>query len=319
MKCFVASAVGYDDVDEIYDNSILPILTKLNIKPQRVDRVEHNEDVDDKIFQLIDSSDFLIADLTYARPSVYYEAGYAFGSGKPVIYITRCDHFNTKEDDLVGNLRVHFDLQMKNIIPWSKPNISFNNRFRKRINLIIKPALRKKQISKEKIEKEKEFNALSLNSQLYALMAKGKNLLYFRGFKKVRFPERRLKYREPRYFHLERFRDEIYQEIRLVNCNSVTKTTFSPFLHCLWPHITKEDKEKVTEYITLFLISAIRSVRKSTLRTNLSSYSPISDFIYYKKSSDRHEKTYIAVIGGVKSVDYYTDNLKRIYKQVGFG
>ena len=213
MKCFVASALGYEDVDEIYDNSILPILKELKIKPQRVDRVIHNEDIDDKIFQLIDSSDFLIADLTYARPSVYYEAGYAFGSGKPVIYITRRDHFHAKEDDLLGNLRVHFDLQMKNIIPWSKPSISFNTRLRKRINHIIKPVLRKQQISKEKTEKEKEFNALSFNSQLSALMAKGKNLLYARGFKKGRFSERRPTDREPYHFHLERFRDKTYQQI----------------------------------------------------------------------------------------------------------
>ncbi|MEO7841617.1 MAG: hypothetical protein ABIU06_19930 [Anaerolineales bacterium] len=93
MKCFIASAFGHDDVDAIYDRCIIPILRKLSVTPLRVDRVEHNEDIDNKIFELLDSADFAIADLTYARPSVYYEAGYAAGKLKPVIYIAKRDHF----------------------------------------------------------------------------------------------------------------------------------------------------------------------------------------------------------------------------------
>ena len=89
MNCFVASAFHHHDVDTIYDLAIRPVLKELKIRPLRVDRVEHNDDIDDRIFRLIGQSQLCIADLTHARPSVYYEAGYAFGGGKPVIYIAR--------------------------------------------------------------------------------------------------------------------------------------------------------------------------------------------------------------------------------------
>jgi nucleoside 2-deoxyribosyltransferase len=113
MVCFVASAFDQKDVDAIYDEAIRPALRELKIRCTRVDRVEHNDDIDDKIFALMNAADFCIADLTYARPSVYYEAGYMFGCRKPVIYISRNDHFHTRASDPHGNLRLHFDLQNK--------------------------------------------------------------------------------------------------------------------------------------------------------------------------------------------------------------
>jgi len=45
----VACAFGKGDVDEIYQNAILPVLKSMKIKPCRVDLIEHNDDIDDKI------------------------------------------------------------------------------------------------------------------------------------------------------------------------------------------------------------------------------------------------------------------------------
>jgi nucleoside 2-deoxyribosyltransferase len=115
----VACAFGKDDVDEIYKNAVLPVLKSMKIKLYRVDLIEHNDDIDDKIIELILKCDICIADLTYSRPSVYYEAGYFKGLGKSVIFIVRKDHFSPKTEDVYGNFKIHFDLQMKNIIPWS--------------------------------------------------------------------------------------------------------------------------------------------------------------------------------------------------------
>ena len=190
MNCFVASALGYEDVDAIYERGIRPVLKKLKVKPLRVDRVEHNEDIDDKIFELIDQSDLCIADLTYARPSVYYEAGYAFGQGKPVIYIARSDHFIPRVDDKAGNLRVHFDLQMKNIIKWKRPDDGFKNRLFNRLEYILKPLLRQKQIFREKSKVEAKFKALSQNRQLSGLIVKAKSLLRMRGYSKRVYPKK---------------------------------------------------------------------------------------------------------------------------------
>jgi len=70
MKCFIASAFGHEDVDVIYDSCVISTLRKLSVTPLRVDRIEHNEEIDNKIFELLGFSDFVIADLTYARPRV---------------------------------------------------------------------------------------------------------------------------------------------------------------------------------------------------------------------------------------------------------
>ena len=92
------------------------------------------------------------------------------------------------------------------------------------------------------------------------------------------------------------------------------------------PHLTKKEKKekKVEESIILILISSIQKVRKSTLSTALSSYSPISDFLYFEIESQESiydipkKSYYIAVIGAVKSVDDYSDRLKEICNKVGF-
>jgi hypothetical protein len=139
-KCLVASALGHDDVDALYDEVIKPLLKDLDVVALRVDRVEHNDDIDDRIFALLNSASFCIADLTYARPSVYYEAGYAAGQGKPVIYVVRADHFRRRShvEDPYGNLRVHFDLQMKNIIDWDDSSARFRERLARRVRFVLR-------------------------------------------------------------------------------------------------------------------------------------------------------------------------------------
>jgi len=159
----MACAFGKEDVDEIYENAILPVLKSMEIKTYRVDQIEHNDDIDDKIIELILKCDICIADLTYARPSVYYEAGYFKGLGKPVIFIARKDHFSPKAEDVYGNFKVHFDLQMKNIIPWSstKRVDTFKGKLLSRLKLVLKPLLQR--IEKDyKQEKDRlDFSRLS--------------------------------------------------------------------------------------------------------------------------------------------------------------
>ncbi len=58
----------------------------------------------------------IIADLTYARPSVYFEVGYAHGLGIPLLLTCRKDHFHGKVD----HARVHFDLEQFKISYWSR-------------------------------------------------------------------------------------------------------------------------------------------------------------------------------------------------------
>lgn len=167
LKCFIASAFGKKDVDKIFAEAIKPVLNKRKIVLSRVDRVEHNDDIDDKIIQLIDQCDFSIADLTYARPSVYYEAGRVHGLNKPVIFTARSDHFQPNKGDEFGNFRIHFDLQMKNIIQWKETTDYFCKRLNARISLVTKPILKQLELEDEHKQEEEAFTRLS-NSQKYS-------------------------------------------------------------------------------------------------------------------------------------------------------
>jgi hypothetical protein len=161
LKCFIATAIGQEDVDDLFLRRIKVVLTENNILPMRVDRIEHNDDIDDKIIELIESCDFCIADLTYARPSVYYEAGRVHGLGKPVIFTVRHDHFKPKHDDEYGNFKIHFDLQMKNIIPWKKKGADvFKKNLKSRVKHIVIPIIRKIRQDILRKQDEEEFNHL---------------------------------------------------------------------------------------------------------------------------------------------------------------
>jgi nucleoside 2-deoxyribosyltransferase len=76
LRCFAAMAFGQKDTDAIF-KILRRTLAPLGINAQRVDRIEHNDNIDTRIISEIEAADLVIADLTYARPSVYFEAGYA--------------------------------------------------------------------------------------------------------------------------------------------------------------------------------------------------------------------------------------------------
>lgn len=165
LRCFIAMAFGREDTDKVYDDLIAPTLRNKGVTPVRIDRIEHIDDIDDRIISEIEACDFAVADLTYARPSVYFEAGFAQRK-VPVIYTSRKDHLSPRADDQFGNFRVHFDLQMKNIIPWSSPSDrNFAERLAKRITRAIAPLLKAKESAQRERKEAEEFAALSLEEK----------------------------------------------------------------------------------------------------------------------------------------------------------
>ena len=68
--------------------------------------------IDDQLRVQIQSSDFLIADLTHDNPGAYWEAGYAEGLGKPVIYTCEQEKFKSHPS--------HFDTNHHLTVLWDK-------------------------------------------------------------------------------------------------------------------------------------------------------------------------------------------------------
>jgi len=170
LRCFIAMAAGKDDTDRLYKGQIKSTLRRHQVTPVLVEQQEHNDDIDDRIISELKTCDFAIADLTYARPSVYFEAGFAQRK-VPVVYTCRSDHFKHRSDDVPEHYRIHFDLQMKNIIRWSSPSDKiFAKRLSKRLALVVRPliAFRKKQ------DREREdadaFNALPMKERIKSVL-----------------------------------------------------------------------------------------------------------------------------------------------------
>ena len=120
-----------------FHEKLLPLWTKgiykaisdAGYRPERIDRVEHNNKIDDQIIAMIRQSKFVIADFTGGRGGVYFEAGFALGLGIPVIWTVREKRLN----------RVHFDNRQYNFVTWTDDVEDFRLRLQNRIEATIGP------------------------------------------------------------------------------------------------------------------------------------------------------------------------------------
>jgi len=110
-KCFVAMSFA-QDLKPVWLEGIKPAV-KIDCKmdPVRMDFVEHNDKICDKMIADIRTCQFLVADVTRQRANVYFEGGFAMGLGRPVIWT--CSEDDRKE--------VHFDTRQYNHIFWKDP------------------------------------------------------------------------------------------------------------------------------------------------------------------------------------------------------
>ena len=73
---------------DVHD-SLKAACQEMGLTAKRVDDVQTNNRITDTIRNLIDASEFVIADLSDSRPNVFFEAGYAEGIGKTPIYVAK--------------------------------------------------------------------------------------------------------------------------------------------------------------------------------------------------------------------------------------
>jgi hypothetical protein len=170
LRCFIAMASGKNDTNRLYKDQIKPALKRHHVTPDFIEQQEHNDDIDDRIISRLKTCDFAIADLTYARPSVYFEAGFAQRE-VPVVYTCRTDHFEPRPKGVPDDYRIHFDLQMKNTIRWSSSSDKvFAQRLGSRISRIIRPLLtarREKQRERQQVD---TFSALPIKERIDLLL-----------------------------------------------------------------------------------------------------------------------------------------------------
>lgn len=110
-RCFVASWLD-DQMDEPYRTGIDPAVRACGYTPVWMKDIPENKGITDRILSEIRRAEFLVADFTGQRQSVYFEAGFARGLGREVIWCCR-------EDDLS---HVHFDTRHLGHVAWKDPD-----------------------------------------------------------------------------------------------------------------------------------------------------------------------------------------------------
>lgn len=307
IKCFIASAFGYEDVDKMYDGSVIPVLNEfkyskeISIKPLRVDRINHNEKIDVKIIELIKECDFGIVDLTYARPSVYYEAGFIEGLNKSVIYLAKSDHFRPKLNDTCGNERIHFDLVTKNIISWTTPNISFNQKLNSRINLIIKPIVQSNHISLKEDESKNEFLTMSLSERTHTIQNRVQQ--YFLNLKYIKFTLSR-----------SNITEEIYMKKGLIVTVTINDTITQSSISFHKMGFSKNAKKDSSGFNILIFFS-IKSVPTSRIEKALWNFKQRLD-LYKVFENDNDKIIFLDSIDSILKLEKTLNNLSAILQNV---
>lgn len=102
-SAFVAFLIDKDDVmKRVYEKAIKPALEDCGYKANASLVNEHNEGIVDTLLSDIRKSGLVVADVTGASHNVYYEAGFAYGLGIPVIYTCKKDQWDeSKQFDTI--------------------------------------------------------------------------------------------------------------------------------------------------------------------------------------------------------------------------
>lgn len=118
---FMAMKFGDPELDRIYAEHFKPAVSETGFDLRRNDEEQQAGLIDDLMRVQIRQSRFLIADLTadptHPNQGAYWEAGYAEGLSKPVIYTCRK---NVSNDKGVGT---HFDTNHHLTVVWEAENM----------------------------------------------------------------------------------------------------------------------------------------------------------------------------------------------------
>lgn len=109
-KAFMAMPFGNDRLDRVFNECMKPGAEAAGFDLVRLDEQPRAGSIDDRLRVEIRGSRFLVAELTHGNHGAYWEAGFAEGLGKPVIY--------TCEEQYFHEPGTHFDTNHHETVIW---------------------------------------------------------------------------------------------------------------------------------------------------------------------------------------------------------
>jgi hypothetical protein len=112
-KAFMATHFGDPELNDVIERCFRPAVLQAGFTLFRLDDEPKAGSIDDRLRVEIQTSRFMIAGLTHANNGAYWEAGYAEGLQKPVMYTCRSDVFD----------KIHFDTSHLLTVKWSRDDL----------------------------------------------------------------------------------------------------------------------------------------------------------------------------------------------------
>ena len=115
-KAFMAMKFGTPQLDRFFQDHFKPAVRQTGFELMRLDEEPRAGLIDDRLRLEIRTSRFMIADLTHQNNGAYWEAGFAEGLGRPVIYTCRKNVFEDPKT------KPHFDTNHYLTVVWDPEN-----------------------------------------------------------------------------------------------------------------------------------------------------------------------------------------------------
>ena len=115
----MAMKFGDPKLDDVYFRCFKPAVEQTGFYLVRIDEEPKAGSIDNRLRVEILTARFIIADLTYGNQGAYWEAGFAEGLGKPVIYTCEEKFFHRKDPHVEAG-GVHFDTNHQLVIVWDE-------------------------------------------------------------------------------------------------------------------------------------------------------------------------------------------------------
>lgn len=101
-------AMSFDKKADETRDTLKNAISDCGFNPHRMDDIEHNNPIVPEMLYKIRHSRFVVVDLSDGNKGAYYEAGYATGMGKDIIYVCNAQRKHN----------CHFDVKQINTIMW---------------------------------------------------------------------------------------------------------------------------------------------------------------------------------------------------------